>query len=174
MPKTLLVASLVACAAGLRVDAPSTPARPDAIKALTTLRGGATKRQVALTANAIVSGAYGLGLTLAPTKVVAIYGSAEKVAAMSAASNFAQYLGCVNLVLAFRCVAALGCFASLPKRDVKETLGDMCLYHMSSAAVSGIRAFELSKTSLLAATGTPLPGSLALAAFSAIAARAES
>ena len=155
------------------VAALTTPrARPAAAKAL-SLRGGAvTKQEFALGLNAFVSAAYGVGFTLAPAQVLKIYGSTAPIDFLSPAHACAQFLGAVHVMIAYRCLSALGSVQALPPRDRKECLADQCVYHSAAAAVAAYRTVKGSGISLLAATATPLPGSLALAWLSAAAAAA--
>jgi len=75
-------------------------------------------------------------------------------------------------VIALRCLSALGLSgATLSPRDKKKTLEDQCLLHSAMAVVAGLRTFKAAQISWLAATASPLPGAILLAALSYSAAK---
>ena len=175
MPRAAVLLSLLAATVGATTTPRPRPlaAQPTAVRSALALRGGA-KGDFALGLNAVVSAAYGIGFTLAPAQVLKIYGSTAPVEFLSPAHACAQFLGAVHVMIAYRCLSAMGTVKALPSRDRKECLGDQCVYHSAAAAVAAYRTVKGSGYSLLAATATPLPGSLALAFLSASAAAASS
>lgn len=173
MPSVSLLLAFLAAAAGTltadtncRIGVSNRAViKPEAEKILSIRGGGSKKSDVVLKLNAFVSAAYGIGFISAPSKVMAIYGSTETIAFMAPAHGLCQFMGGVHACIALRCVCALGVVAGLPSRDCKETLQDQFFLHAAMAAVAGYRTIRASQFSLLAATASPLPGSLALAAL---------
>jgi len=171
--------TLQACSAGRvapheRSRTPLIALRGGPSSSVLALRGGGrpSKSDVTLFLNAVISGAYGLGCTLAPSKVVAIYGATEKIGFLHPAHGISQYLGGVQLVFALRCASALGMVGFLPPHGKAETLQDQALLHTAMAVIAGYRTLRGAQFSLLAATASPLPGSLLLAYLSYAASRA--
>ena len=137
------------------------------------LRGGERKKgDLVLGLNALISAAYGVGFVSAPSAVMAIYGSTETIPFLAPAHGLCQFMGGMHAVIAFRCACALG-VAGLPSRDRKQTLQDQALLHGAMAAVALYRTVRISQFSLLAASASPLPGSLALAALTYSASKAS-
>jgi len=129
-----------------------------------------SKSQAVLGVNAFISSVYGAGCLLDPSKILAIYGSTEKIVFLHPAHGMSQYLGGLHLTIALRCLSALG-VGCLPKRDAKLVLQEQAVVHAAMAAVAGYRTIAGAQISLLAATASPLPGSILLAALSYAAAK---
>ena len=165
----LALATIGAEAIGLQpANVPATRRLRGDVPASLRLRGGGmSKSKAALTLNGLVSSVYGIGGTLSPNFVLAIYGAKEKLTFFTPAYGLAQFLGGVHIMVAARCFGALGVLPGvLPSRDPKEALGDMCIYHSVAAAIAAARTFEGAKVSWALASSSPLPGAIIMAAFS--------
>eukprot|EP00316_Scyphosphaera_apsteinii_P017136 CAMPEP_0119300868 /NCGR_PEP_ID=MMETSP1333-20130426/2750_1 /TAXON_ID=418940 /ORGANISM="Scyphosphaera apsteinii, Strain RCC1455" /LENGTH=189 /DNA_ID=CAMNT_0007302783 /DNA_START=166 /DNA_END=735 /DNA_ORIENTATION=- len=138
---------------------------PNSITKTLVLRGGITKSDVALGINAFTSTAYGLGFLFTPAKVLTLYGAGGALDFLNPVHGVAQFMGGLQLAVAVRCFGALG-VTGFPTRGAQETLQDMCVVHSLAAVISAYRAYRGSGFSLLAASATPLPGCIALAALS--------
>jgi len=133
------------------------------------LRGGASQSQLVLGLNLCVHLGYGLVGTCRPQALLTMYDwsgeDARELEFLSPAHGLAQFLGSLQLFLAWLDLCALGWLPALaPRRDLHRTLVDLTAVHSFAAAVGAYRAMKGLGYSLAQAATTPLPGSL-LAAY---------
>jgi len=168
----VLALALAASCAAAPLAQPATK-RPKAASKALVLRGGDAKT-VVLALNAVVTLGYGVGCTFAPTQVMKIYGSKGAINFMDAGHALSQYLGGMQAVFGLRCVSALAGvgFAGFPACNAQDVLVEMCTVHTGAALIAAYRFGRVwRQSSLLAASASPLPGSLLYAGLSYWAAR---
>jgi len=151
----------------LRGGAAQPSCGPGALDTALALRGGVSQSTVVLVLNLGVHLGYGLMGTLQPQALLTMYDwsgeDARELEFLSPAHGLAQFLGSLQLFLAWIDLCALGC-PGLPSRDLHRTLVDLTAVHSLAAAVGAYRAVKGLRYSLAQAATTPLPGSL-LAAY---------
>ena len=138
----------------------------DAASALLSLRGGSEATAV-IGLNLASHAGYGLVCLLAPKALLSAYdwsGAPEQVDFVHPAHGLSQFMGSLQIFLAYGDLCALGC-PGLPARNRQAWLRDLVVVHSLAAAVGAYRTVKGLTYSAGHALATPLPGSLLSAAL---------